>query len=322
MRWRFRGARLGLGAILAPCVVGAAVGQVAADPPALDEPTVARWSEAVLWLSGGPALPCRATLVAPRLLLTAAGCVSSLPTDPECWPDGLYAEAGALVGPPVQAQTLAVHAEPPDDGEPAALARGARVFMPLRSLVGCSNHLALVQLDRDIPGVAALPIDLRSPVLQGDHLWAFAPGELVEVRATGERDPVLTTSTLFPGVFTVDRPVCPAMRGTPLLQPETGRVAALLGTLRLRGCQEGDSEGRASLLAHNARFIRGVFQELGLDPPARPPRGASPRAPGACTAAGGDRVRREQGRWWQAALLALVACRRSSRRRRRAPPSA
>lgn len=205
-----------------------------------------------------------------------------------CGEDGLYEQTGNgdVLGPPVAPESLVVYdrrpespeqalapeAEPAEElsrtGDPGELARGKRVFLPLRSLIGCSHHLAFVQLDEPLAGYPTVTIRLQEDMHRGDLLLELDSIQQVRLAGVGQRERIREPGRLsFPGVLVLDGGGgCPEERGAPLLDPDRLELLALRVHHDVLRCTPGFAN-QAALLSHSARFVQAVYREVGLTPP-------------------------------------------------------
>ena len=136
------------GQLSSTAAAGASVDRVAIVPGIADG---AR-DPSVVFLELGDGAGCAGTLVAPAVVLTARRCVAHTSVDPSCPANGTSGDVGALR----PATALAVHLG--EDGPLApVVARGAAVVTTAGDIL-CDEDIALVVLDRPIPGVAPLSV--------------------------------------------------------------------------------------------------------------------------------------------------------------------
>lgn len=249
-----------------------------AEPSATD---VDRVAQATLWLAGGPDKRCRATLVAPRLLATAAGCVAPLPPSEDRVCDattGLFFDkgAGGSIGSPVAPGDLTVYSKDPMTPEAVELAKGAALSLPARTLIGCINHLAFVYLDREVKAHRPLPISLRTPLQVGDTLLGATPARFVKLLSIGRTPvPQARRAAAHPGFLDLDLHACAGPVGAPLVDPETLELLAILVD-PVDDCKRGNHVGHAVQLSHLASFIRETHRGYDLSPPPLPEQAGRP----------------------------------------------
>ena len=125
----------------------------------------------------GAQRPCPATLVRPNLVVTAAQCVAMVnPGRFACTARGQPVETGSGAGSVLgllDASELSIHARPYD---PEVIARGELIIAPDPALVGCSNDIAFVVLDRALRGIEPWSLQLEDQTREGDTVEAVGFG--------------------------------------------------------------------------------------------------------------------------------------------------
>lgn len=245
------------------------------------EPSDPKNDAVVLFESDSQA--CTATVVAPRMVVTARHCVGQY-TEGQftCTVDGnvssssprIPANAGAI-GPPDPPEELTVRiGVAPWADEPAAI--GEKVYVvPTDSI--CKNDIALVRLDRD---VAPKPRTMRLTT-------PTYPGDLVTVVGYGMRDidfvgrversgiPILKVgeSLLYPEgsgaydrTFSIGKAVCPGDSGGPAIDDETGAILGVFSNIT-GDCMSTGARNYYTQLAPYADFIEEAFADSGFEVP-------------------------------------------------------
>jgi hypothetical protein len=224
----------------------AIIGGAASD--ALDSP--------VLYLSG-PEGGCTAVLVAPRLVITARHCVaSSTSGNFSCTP------AGDLVPNATHAGAIGTDDPPSSVGffSPARVADGAVVtgspdatgtqIVSVNAPTACRDDLALVVLDRSIPGLVPAAIRISSATRVGEtvSVWGYGLTDHVQLPSLRVRTgvPVTAIGPDTPPARTQPAPLrclrtgpvtCQGDSGGPMMSESTGAVIAVVSL----GSQAGTS---------------------------------------------------------------------------------
>jgi hypothetical protein len=130
--------------------------------------------------SGKPATlgGCSGTLLAPKLVLTARHCVATTDENSACAPDGTPIQ-GAQVHTNVQANAMFVFpgTTRPDliGGDVSRAARGAEILDDGGTTL-CDHDIALILLDRAIPGAKIAPVRLDGATAKGELMTAVGWG--------------------------------------------------------------------------------------------------------------------------------------------------
>ncbi len=194
--------------------------------------------DAVVLLTYDPFGPdgfaCSGTLVAPNLVLTARHCVSAtLDGDIRC--------TGTTIGDDYTPAkfNVVVGSRRPSDAS-FADAHGARIFHDAATNL-CAHDLALVLLDRDIPGAKVAPVRLDAPIGAGETFTAVGWGatqtsatpDLRQQRKGLRIDTVgPSDATAFGSIdadeFVVGESICEGDSGGPALATGTGAVLGVV----------------------------------------------------------------------------------------------
>jgi MYXO-CTERM domain-containing protein len=167
---------------------------------------------------------CTATLLTPKLALTARHCVADTDPSAACAPDGTPLEGGAVKqNAPASAMFVFPGATRPDllSGDAAKAARGAEIIDDGAKTL-CNHDLALILLDRPIPGAKIAPLRLDAKPTVGEIVTAIGWGQ--------------TEQTAEPSVRQ-------QREGVKILEVGPGRNAASSELLIGEGPCQGDSGG-------------------------------------------------------------------------------
>jgi secreted trypsin-like serine protease len=206
---------------------------------------------AVVALDIGGTELCSATLIAPDVLLTARHCVSltsasiSCPaTSPQITGNRAPSDLHVLLGDDVATAKLA--------------ANGAQVFTPTSSEI-CDEDIALVLLDREVPGIQPLDVSTTG-ITTGAHVTAIGYGRRGDGDAAGkkllrEHVAVLDTS---PAEFLVGEATCQGDSGGPALDETTGEIVGIVS----RGGPTCDGAGVHNIYTRADAFLALVNEAL------------------------------------------------------------
>jgi hypothetical protein len=235
------GGRLTLVA-LAPLVLGASRAEVRPRVVGGRDSPAAR-DAAVLLVTDDPersGRACTAVMLAPRLALTARHCVSRSDPSAECLSDGT-ARSGGTPGADLPAGSLFVvaGAQLPDiSAQQRSAPRGVAILHEGAPSL-CDADVALVVLDRDLPGATVAPVRLDRPTAPGEPMIVVGWGATADAslpRTRQERASAVTRVgpapapevALGPREVEVGEGPCVGDSGGPLLVASSGAVVGVL----------------------------------------------------------------------------------------------
>jgi hypothetical protein len=193
---------------------------------------------AVMALMIGEDELCTATLIAPRTVLTARHCVSQIASEGvDC-----ASRARQIVGNLAASSLVLVEGDRVSTGH--AVARGARVLVPQSDRL-CDADVAVVVLDRDVPGITPLHVELSHAPRAGEALTAIGFGKRTDTSNAGLRErrdnvPILAVSS---HEFEVGQATCSGDSGGPAISRASGAIVGVV------------SRGSTACTASNARNI-------------------------------------------------------------------
>jgi hypothetical protein len=276
---------------------------------------------------------CTATLVAPRLVLTARHCVADTEADVACKADGGPDTGGKVLGnhAPGTLYVFTGTERPnldPSTWKPAG--RGAEILDDGSKNL-CNHDLALVLLEQPIAGIAVPKLRLDFDAEAGERLLTVGWGvtSTVEEPATRQQrsgvvvtrvGPDDTTPVLTPNELGFDESICLGDSGGPIFSETSG---AVLGVVSRGGNGTASNKDLASTCtrATNLATKLSPFRELVMRGFER--AGAVPSVEerpadesGGCRAAPARAARRDEPRYeavFGIALLGLMLAKRRSR---------
>ncbi len=251
---------------------------------------------------------CTGSLVAPNVVLTARHCVSKSANPTVICDETGKSANGKQVGADYAAESIHVFTGSDANFSQAADAEVTQVFRPQGDVL-CNQDIALLVLDRSVPGITPLPLRLHHAVQEKEGLRTVGYGkndlgaqlgtrlrrEGVGVLAVGAGVSRFQTA-LGPFEFEVGVSICQGDSGGPAISEKTGAIVGVVS--RGGGCND-DFGHIYTQTSGFEPLIRQAFAAAGAMPleetgdvaaPASDPAGSSAPAPhaGGCSASGGS----------------------------------
>jgi hypothetical protein len=197
---------------------------------------------------GGSFELCSGALVAPNVVLTARHCVAnSITTSVSCDEKGNSTNGGHVDGDlPASAVAVYTGASPRFSEQPEAV--GTAIVAPRTEFL-CDSDIALVVLDKAIPGVEPVAVRLGGGVSPGETVRSVGYGQNDQKKPLGTRlrkagVAVLamgsgvseSRTALGPHELEVGRSICQGDSGGPAISEDTGAVIGVVS--RGGDCEE------------------------------------------------------------------------------------
>lgn len=211
---------------------------------------------------------CSGALVAPNLVLTARHCVAKMAATAVVCDENGESRNGRHVSGPLDPSSLSVFVGSAVDFRKGASAKGAQIVEPPGDTL-CSADLALVVLDRAIPGVTPFKVRVSDAPRVGEGIRSVGYGKTdaavpVGTRMNRQGVPILAVGSgvsasrtpLGPREFEVGLSACHGDSGGPAVSEETGAIVGVVS--RGSDCQADfghvytTTRGFAALIAEGA----------------------------------------------------------------------